>query len=142
MAEILATAAEGKKPFKILDLGSGRGELTRHIAKKIPAAEVLGIELARFPCWQSHVVQRLFGPSNLSYRCLDFWRMDCSEIDAIVFFLTPNFAQRVGEKLAAELKPGSIVISHTFPLLGRWTPAEVIEFRTPFKETLYVYLKS
>lgn len=130
------------KPYRIIDLGSGRGELTSRIARAIPNAQVLGIEMARIPFWQSVFVQRLLGPKNVSYKCLDFWPFDCSEIDAVVFYLSGNAAQRAGDKLYKELKPGSLVISHTFPILGAWTPVEVLNFRSPFKETIYVYRKT
>ncbi|MFA4993700.1 MAG: class I SAM-dependent methyltransferase [Bdellovibrionales bacterium] len=131
----------GKSPFTIIDLGSGRGELTRYIANSIPVAQVTGIEIARIPCMQAAFVQRWLGPKNLSYQCCDFWPFDCSKIDAVVFYLTPTYAQRVGEKLHREMKSGSIVISHTFPLLGAWIPDKVLTFRSPFKEVVYVYRK-
>jgi hypothetical protein len=134
-------ARREKNPYNVIDLGSGRGELARKIAKTIPSAQVLGIEMARIPFMQSVFIQRWLGPKNLSYQCCDFWPFDCSTIDAVVFYLTPTIAQRVGEKLHQELKQGSIVISHTFPLLGKWAPVEVLQFRSPFKETVYIYRK-
>jgi SAM-dependent methyltransferase len=130
------------KTYTIIDLGSGRGELTRRIAKGIPNATVIGLERTRFPCWQASLVQRWLGPKNLSYRCCDFWPYDCASVDAVVFYLTPTMAQRVGEKLYRELKPGSVVISHTFPLLGAWMPVDIVRYRSPFKETLYIYKKN
>ena len=143
MTELLKIAAAPRAGYSIIDLGSGRGELTRHIAKAIPTARVIGIEMARIPFLQSRFVQRWLGPSNLSYECLDFWPYDCSQIDAVVFYLSGTFARKVGEKLHRELKPGSLVISHTFALEGAWgEPAEILHFRTPFKEVIYVYRKS
>jgi len=134
--------ARGKGSYKIIDLGSGRGELARRIACTIPEATVLGIEKARFPVWQSSLIQRLLGPNNLSYAGIDFWPFDCADIDAVVFYLTPTLAQKVGEKLKKELKPGSLIISHTFPLGGDWTPLETLKFRSPFQEVLHVYRKA
>jgi Putative methyltransferase len=143
MAAVLKAEADKNPdaPYTIIDLGSGRGELTRRIAKAIPKATVLGIEMARIPFWQSVWVQRLLGPKNLSYQCIDFWPYDCSKIDAVVFYLSMPVAQRVGAKLFRELKSGSTVISHTFPLLEAWTLVETISFLTPFKEVIYVYRK-
>lgn len=135
-------AAELNKPdHLIVDLGSGRGELTRRIARAIPKAQVLGIEIARLPYLQSLLVKHLLRLKNAVYLNCDFWTYDCTNVDAIVFYLTPRLAQKVGEKLRRELKDGSMVISHIFPLQGDWTPVETIEFRTPFKETTYVYRK-
>lgn len=128
-----------KDAFSIIDLGSGRGELARNLAKKIPSATVKGVELARIPYFQAALAQRILGPKNLSYERGDFWRFDCSKADAIILYLAPLTVQRMGEKLRRELRPGSLVVSHTFPLLGTWTPIEVLNFRSPFKETVYVY---
>lgn len=144
IAEILKAEAVAQtgKPYTIIDLGSGRGELTRSIARAVPQAKVIGIEMAKIPYWQSVLLQRIFGTENLSYLCLDFFPFDCSNVDAVVFYLSGPFARRVGEKLWKELKPGSLVISHTFALEAPWQPAEVLNFRSPFKETIYVYRKS
>jgi SAM-dependent methyltransferase len=143
IADILRqeVARRGKDNYTVIDLGSGRGELTRYIAKTISNARVIGIENARIPCMQSAFVQRWLGPENLSYQCCDFWPYDCSEIDAVVLFLTPTVAIHVGEKLYRELRQGSMVISHTFPLLGAWTPIETLTLHVPFEETIYVYRK-
>jgi SAM-dependent methyltransferase len=144
IAEILKqeAAKRGGKPYTIIDLGSGRGELTRRIACAIPEAQVIGIEMARIPYLQSAFVQRWLGPKNLSYQCLDFWPYDCADVDAVVFYLSGTFARRVGEKLYKEMKPGSVVISHTFPLIGEWTLVEEVHFRSPFKEQIFVYRKT
>ena len=128
-----------KDSYSIVDLGSGRGELARCIAKRISKAKVTGIEMARFPYMQASLIQRLFGPKNLAFERRDFWQLDCSSIDAVVLYLGPLTAQQMGRKLRQELKGGSMVISHTYPLLGEWTPVDVLTFHAPFKETIYVY---
>ena len=128
-----------KPPFRIIDLGSGRGELARVIAKSFPNAEVTGIELAHFPYLESVAVQRLFGPRNLCYKREDFWSFDCHQADAIVLYLAPVTAQKMGEKLARDLKSGCLILSHAFPLGGDWHPMETQTFHTPFKEELYLY---
>ncbi len=144
IAELIAHeygTRDKSKPFNIVDLGSGRGELARCIAKKIPEAQVLGIETARFPFLESKLIQRLLGPKNLSFSRTDFWTFDCSNLDVIVMYLGPETSRRVGEKLAKELRPGSIIISHDYPLSGPWTPEDTITIWTPFKEELFVYRK-
>lgn len=127
------------EPYNVVDLGSGRGELARCIAKKIPTATVTGVELARFPYLQSVLFQRLFGPKNLSFKRSDFWSFDCSDMNAVVLYLGPITTQRIGEKLYQELRSGSIVISQTYPLLGKWVPIEILAFHAPFKEVIYIY---
>lgn len=141
IAKILENeAARGdKKTYAVIDLGSGRGELARCVAKRIPKASVTGVELALFPYLQASFVQRWFGPNNLSYERGDFWSFDCTKADAVILYLGPLSVQRMGEKLHKELKQGSMVLSNTYPLLGKWSPIDVLNFYSPFKETFYVY---
>jgi len=127
--------------YAVIDLGSGRGGLTRLIARKIPQTQVTGIEFARIPYWQSVWMQKLFGPKNLCYLRCNFLPYDCAQTDAVVFYLSANFAPRVGEKLYRELKNGSMIISYMFPLAAPWKPAEIIQYCAPFKEVIYVYRK-
>ena len=127
--------------YQIVDLGSGRGELARYLAKKIPKVKITGIEQARFPFLQASFLQRLFGLKNVSFKQGDFWDFKYSDIDAVTLYLGPITVQQVGEKLYKELKTGSIVISQSYPLQKEWTPDEILTFRSPFKETIYVYRK-
>jgi SAM-dependent methyltransferase len=128
-----------KKTYSIIDLGSGRGGLTQQIARSLPQAKVIGIESSKFPHWQARMVQRLFGPKNVSYQCLDFMSYDCADVDAVVMYLSWSFAEVVGKKLRSELKPGALIISNTFALRGDWEPVETITMHTPFEVTLYIY---
>lgn len=131
-----------RQDLTVFDLGSGYGFLANRIAHALPASHVKGFDIAPFPLACASFVQRVLGPSNLAFERADFFKTDCSDADAVVFYLTPSLAIRVGEKLDRELKPGSLVISHTFPVGGAWTPAETVRFFSPFKETLYVYRKN
>ena len=144
MAEVLRQmgVTSSSRPYTIIDLGSGRGELSRFLARHIPGSHIIGIEIARWPHTQAVFMQRWFGPSNITYECGDFETYSCGQIDAVVMYLSGKVTRHVGEKLQRELRPGSIVIAHTFELGGTWVPTKVINFRTPFKEIIYVYRKA
>jgi len=135
------TAQFQGKCCSIIDLGSGRGQLARKTAKALPYATVLGLETGRIPYAQAMLFLRLFGPKNLSFRRCDFFQFDCSNADAVYFYLSPRVNQKVGKKLFDELKPGSLVLSHMFPLPPEWTPEETLIYHAPFKETIFVYRK-
>lgn len=130
------------KPFVIADFGSGRGGFARRIARAIPSAQVVGFEFMRWPYLQSKWLQRLFGPSNLSFEQKDFFTLDARNFNAVLFYLTPSLAKKVGEKLLAELPSGASVLSYSFPLQEAWPAAEVQDYKSPFPETLYIYRKS
>lgn len=127
-----------KRPFTVVDLGSGGGQLTWKIARAIPEARVVGIEISYFPWLRSVLRQRLLGPSNLAYKRADFWSYDCGEADAVVTYLTENIIERVGVKLRKELRPGAFVIANDTALRGDWQPIEAVD--TGFlKLKIFVY---
>lgn len=117
-----------ESPCTIIDLGSGKGQLCRRIAREMPNAHVIGIELSPLPWIWSFVTQRLLGPANVEFKRRDLWTYDSSPADAVVLFLTgKEFLARVGEKLRRELKPGALIIANDEPLGFGWEPIEVID---------------
>ena len=111
-------------PYKIVDLGSGGGQLCRRIALSMPYVEVIGVELSFLPWLRSAVFKRALGPANLHFKRLDFWGFDCSDVDVVVLFLTGNILDRLGRKLHKELKPGALVVANDEPLGDGWIPLE------------------
>lgn len=140
-AERETVDARNGRPFKIVDMGSGRGELTRFLARALPNSLVEGVEIAPLPHAQAVWMQRHFGPANLSYRCADFDSYDCVDADAVVMYLSGALTLHVGEKLARALRPGATVIAHTFPLGPAWPDGQEVIFHTPFKERIFIYRK-
>ena len=109
----------GQRPT-IIDLGSGGGQLCAQIARALPQARVIGIEISYLPWLRSVMTQHLFGPANLSFQRVDFWGYSCRPVDAVVTFLTGNIMDRVSTKLRRELRPGSLVIANDEQLTGDW----------------------
>ena len=112
------------RPYKILDLGSGSGQLCRQIAQAMPQAQITGVEISYVPWLRSVIWQKLFGPSNLEYKRVDFWSYDCSKFSAVVTFLTENIMEQVGQKLRKELPPEAIVVANDVPLQANWKPVD------------------
>jgi len=141
IAEILrkeAAANPSGRSYKIIDLGSGNGQVSRRIAREIPAAQVTGIEISLIPWLYSEARRRLVGYANLEYKRIDFWPYDCSGVDAVVVFLAGKAMDRVSHKLRAELKPGALVLSNSICLRGDWEPDAVESVGFPdFK--VYIY---
>ncbi len=129
MVEELRQDAAGHKgpgPYRVIDLGSGNGQLSQKIARALPDATVLGLEISPVPYFISWARQKLFGPANLAYKRVNFWPYDCSGCDAVTVFLTPAVIGRASDKLRRELKPGAIVLVNEECLRGDWTPVKTL----------------
>lgn len=131
--------AYGKGTYKVLDLGSGSGQLTWHIALALPEAQVTGIEISPIPWLRSVLRQKLFGPDNLRYLRSNFWKYDCRDNQVVVTYLLGPLMPRVSLKLWDDLPTGSLVISNRFPLNDPWPPGEAVDVPSLFKSTLYLY---
>jgi SAM-dependent methyltransferase len=134
-------AQSGKENFTILDLGSGNGTLTRHIAKEIPKANVIGLEINKIAYWHSLFFKKIQNIKNLSYRNVDLYKTNISEADAVVMFLLGSFMKDIREKLEQDLKKGAFVFSNKFKINGDWEPLETFDIKTlaPNQKTFYKY---
>lgn len=140
IAEIIeADVARHSADYTLIDIGSGAGELTRHMARRLPKARVIGIENAPAPYWHSKLLATLFGLRNLEYRREDFLAYDFSKADAVMLYLNPIWAERVGVILRQKLKPGALVVSNSFALNGDWEPVESFTPQSLFKTPIFVY---
>jgi SAM-dependent methyltransferase len=128
--------ADNDKRYKIYDLGSGSGQLSWHIARAMPEADVVGIELSLFPWLRATIWQKLTRQTNLTYLRADFIKHPITDADAVLMYLMEAVMQKVGFKLQNELKPGALVLSNKYALPG-WTAEKT--FPLPFTKRLLVY---
>jgi predicted O-methyltransferase YrrM len=135
-------AARGQ-PYKVVDLGSANGLLTRDIAAALPEATVTGLELNRLAVWISNRHKKRLGLNNLAYHQQDFFKADLGQYQAIVMFLIPSLLTTMGHKLLAEAPAGTLIICNKFPLGGGWTPDETLQIKTLYlhQGKLFVYRK-
>jgi hypothetical protein len=140
MAAVVAEeAARHTRPLTVVDLGSGRGGLTQRIARAVPTATVIGVERSTIPHWQAHITQRIFGPRNLRYVQGDLLQYNCHTADAVAMYLGGTIITLAADKLLAELRPGTLVISCEFRLPPAWGEPEIRTVHTPFKRNIFIY---
>lgn len=132
-----------KPDFTIIDLGSGNGTFTRHIAKAIPNANVIGIEINKIAYWLSCLIAKFQKINNLTYSNADLYKTNIGQADAIVMFLLGTFMKDIREKLERDLKAGTFVFSNKFKINGDWEPLKTIDVKTlaPNQKTFYKYKK-
>jgi len=124
-----------RRPCQVLDLGCGLGGPLRALARARPDCQFTGIEHAPLP-W---LWARIACASLPNVRVLrgDFWRHALTPYDVIYAFLSPAPMARLGEKAAAEMRPGTLLVSNSFPIPD-WA-AETVEVADRRRTQLYCY---
>jgi SAM-dependent methyltransferase len=129
VAEILRLARVGPGDT-VYDLGSGDGRIVIAAARDFGARGV-GLELDPDLVAQSVRSARRAGVAeNTRFLIKDIFEADVSEATVVTLYLSPDVNLRLRPKLLSQLKPGSRIVSHDFPI-GDWQPARVVNFMGP-----------
>lgn len=123
-------------PLRILDIGSGTGSFVRAFCRLRPDAQVHGIEAAPAPAALAAWLARGLGNARLARG--DFFAADWSGYDVVYAFLSPVPMAQVWDKACAEMRPGSVLISNSFPVPGI-APDGVLPVDDRRKTQLYCY---
>ena len=129
--------------YTIVDVGSGNGLFTRHIAQSIPQANVIGLELSVLSAGWARFMKRFKKIDNLDYKRMNFLDYNFAEADAIVMYLIPEVMQVLGKKFHEQVRPGTLIISNKFRLGDGWEPLETLEVKTAYlhQKKVYIYRK-
>jgi SAM-dependent methyltransferase len=106
----------------LMDIGCGDGRVLRS-ARRRYGVRALGFEVNPLAYLMARI--RTLGMEGVEIRYGNFWKADLSGADVLFCYLFPDVMKRVAEKLQAELRPGTRVVSCNFPLPD-WTPVEVL----------------
>ncbi len=123
-------------PCRFLDLGAGVGSTLVPLADGLPEHHFTGVENAP-ATWLAGRVLSL-GRPNLDWRWGDLWQTPLAGHDVVYAFLSPAPMPRLWEKAKAEMAPGSLLISNSFPVPGV-APEQVIEVDCQPPRPLYCY---
>lgn len=113
-AAALAQLANERQARRILDLGAGIGSLQAPLAQALPNATVAGLENAPLTWLLGRLRLRQLGNAPLHYG--DLWQTDLGGQDLVYAFLSPEPMDVLGQKAAAEMGPGSLFVSNSFPI--------------------------
>ncbi|HMM53389.1 MAG TPA: methyltransferase domain-containing protein [Candidatus Desulfobacillus sp.] len=122
--------------LRVVDLGCGSGGLLLRLARARPDARFLGIEHAPLPWLLARWRGR--GLANLELRRGDLWRAPLAEADVVFVFLSPSVMPRLWRRAHEEMRPGSLLVSSSFPAPGA-APERVVEADGRRRTALYCY---
>lgn len=102
---------------RFIDIGSGFGGLSMHLARRRPDGAFAGIELAPLP-WLASVLRARLAGSRARFLRGDYADLDFGDYDVIFAYLSPAAMPALAAKAFSEMKPGSLLLSHEFAIPG------------------------
>jgi len=125
VADMLKLAEVGPKDF-VIDLGSGNGKIVL-TAAKVFGASGFGVEIQDHLVKQSNEAAKVQGVADrVKFITADLFKTDISRATVLTMYLLPNTVNMLKDKLLAELRPGTRIISHDYPLTG-WIPEKYVQ---------------
>ena len=123
----------------VYDLGSGDGRVVIAAAREFGARGV-GVELEPRLVEESRRIAARAGVADRAqFVQQDIFVTDVSPATVVTLYLGADLNARLRPRLVAELRPGSRIVSHDFPMAG-WEPARTITVQGPDRShTLYLW---
>src|SRR5689334_11685729 len=126
VADMLALADVSAKDF-VIDLGSGDGRIVL-TAAKVFGARGFGVDINEKLVKEANEAAKLQGVSDRArFTIQDLFKTDISKATVLTMYLLPNTVNMLKNKLLTELKPGTRILSHDYPLSG-WIPDDSKQF--------------
>ncbi|HVL55414.1 MAG TPA: methyltransferase domain-containing protein [Burkholderiaceae bacterium] len=131
---------------RVIDLGSGDGRIVL-TAAQLYGASGFGVEIRDELVALSNQTARQAGlEERVRFIKQDMFTTDISNATVVTMYLLPDLVNRLSDKLQQELRPGTRVLSHDYPIAG-WLPDARETFEEPEKEkatgipraTIYLY---
>jgi SAM-dependent methyltransferase len=135
-----------KKGDIVYDLGSGDGRVVIRAAKQYGVNGV-GIEVDSMLVESARAEAKREGVDHLvEFRREDALKADISAATVVTLYMLPSFNKQLRPVLEKQLKPGSRIVAHDYPIDGwepvNWEEMPLIDTRpqvAPHKHVLYLY---
>lgn len=125
VSDMLKLAEVGPEDF-VIDLGSGDGRIVR-TAALIFGARGFGVEIKDHLVKQANQDAEKEGIADrVKFRKQDLFKTDLSPATVITMYLLPDTVNLLKDKFLAELRPGTRIVSHDYPLTG-WLPEKYVQ---------------
>ncbi len=119
----------------VYDLGSGDGRLVIAAAKRFGARGV-GVELQTELVEMARIGAKHEGVADrVEFVQGDLFQADIRSASVVMLYLLPRYVTRLVPRLRAELRPGTRIVSHDYPL-APWPPDKELSMDVPEKEMI------
>jgi hypothetical protein len=112
--ELVALLPRGGR-VGFLDAGCGIGSVTAAVSRLRPDVEVTGIEAACGP-WLVSSLRSLLAKRRFRAMLGSFWSLDLGNYQIVYVFLSPAPMAALWRKARGEMRPGSLLVSNSFPV--------------------------
>ena len=143
---MLELAQVGPRDF-VVDLGSGDGRIVLTAARRY-SARGFGVDIDKELVDKSNAEARRLGLADrVTFQQQDVMEARVEDATVLTLYLLPGMMQLLQPKLARELRPGTRIVSHDFPM-GEWKPDRELSVDVPekygspgdWKSTLYYWI--
>jgi hypothetical protein len=125
VSDMLRYADVGPQDF-LIDLGSGDGRIVL-TAAKVFGARGFGVEIKDELVKKSNEAAKIEGlAERVRFMKQDLFKTDMSQATVITMYLLPDTVNLLKDKFLAELRPGTRIVSHDYPLTG-WIPEKYVQ---------------
>ena len=113
----LARLIPQDRPIRLIDIGSGLGDVAMHIAKIRTDSFIEGVEVAPLP-WLISYVRGKLRRSTAIFKMGDYRALNFANYDVVFAYLSPAAMPALWQKASQEMKAGSLLISLEFEVPG------------------------
>lgn len=104
-----------QRALRVIDIGSGLGDVSTFIAQKRPQDNVEGIEIAPLP-WLISKVRAYLKGSTANLRLGSYHALNFADYDVVFAYLSPAAMPQLWQKASQEMRPGTLLISLEFDI--------------------------
>jgi len=129
----------------VIDLGSGDGRIVITAAKRFKA-KGLGVDIdGKLVALSNRNARAEKVEDRVEFAERDMFKTEISKASVLTLYVLPDFMQKLRSKVLAELKPGTRVVAHDYPI-DEWHPDRVVTLTVPEKmeangtDKAYLYL--
>lgn len=113
--EKVAALIPDDQAARMIDIGSGLGDLSMHIADAKKQCQVEGIEIAPMP-WFISALRAWCSKSSAKFTLGNYHELNFATYDLVFAYLSPAAMPTLWEKAKQEMQVGSLLVSYEFEI--------------------------